>query len=202
VGASPEALPPSFEAFYRRSWRDAVGWAAGLTGDVGAGEEIAQEVFVRAAERFDELENPAGWVRVAVVNAARSWHRARVRRLRREQRSASPDRAHAVGTDELLGSLACLSYGQRAVVVLRYWADWDEATIADALGCRAATVRSRPKRGTVRTDDGGWFFVKLTPGRYHLEATSPRYNRGQSRCDGGQLEVPDSDLDNVLISCR
>jgi len=31
--------------------------------------------------------------------------------------------------------------------VLRYWADWDEAAIAEALGCRRSTVRSHAKRG-------------------------------------------------------
>ncbi|MBA3399512.1 MAG: SigE family RNA polymerase sigma factor, partial [Acidimicrobiia bacterium] len=34
--------------------------------------------------------------------------------------------------------------------VLRYWADWDEPTIADSLGCERTTVRSHAKRGLDR----------------------------------------------------
>jgi RNA polymerase sigma factor (sigma-70 family) len=137
----------SFEAFYRSSWRDAAAWAAALTGDVHAGQEIAQDVFIRVADRYDRLDNPGAYVRSAVVNAAMSWHRTRTRRERREQRAAEPERRYTVGTDELLGSLARLPHPQRAVLVLRYWADWDEAIIATALGCRTGTVRSRAKRG-------------------------------------------------------
>jgi RNA polymerase sigma factor (sigma-70 family) len=82
-----------------------------------------------------------------VANASVSWHRSRARRERRERRAAEPEREYTVGTDELLGSLAQLPLSQRTVLVLRYWADWDEATIAAALGCRTGTVRSRAKRG-------------------------------------------------------
>jgi RNA polymerase sigma factor (sigma-70 family) len=151
VGAPPSAPVVPFEEFYRAQWRDAVRWAAALTGDVGAGEEIAQEVFVRMADRYDNLGNPTAYLRVAVVNASRSWHRSRVRRVDRELRVAVVDGHHPAGTDDdLLGSLASLPYGQRAVLVLRYWADWDEAAIAEALGCRTATVRTRAKRGLDR----------------------------------------------------
>jgi RNA polymerase sigma factor (sigma-70 family) len=52
-------------------------------------------------------------------------------------------------TGELLASLDRLSYEQRAVLVLRYWADWDEAMIADALGCRPSTVRSHARRALI-----------------------------------------------------
>jgi DNA-directed RNA polymerase specialized sigma24 family protein len=48
----------SFDAFYRSSWRAAAVWAAALTGDVHAGQEIAQEVFIRVADRYDRLDNP------------------------------------------------------------------------------------------------------------------------------------------------
>jgi RNA polymerase sigma factor (sigma-70 family) len=43
-----------------------------------------------------------------------------------------------------------LPYRQRAVLVLRYWGDWSEAEIADALGCRAGTVKTLASRGIAR----------------------------------------------------
>jgi RNA polymerase sigma factor (sigma-70 family) len=52
----------------------------------------------------------------------------------------------------MLDSLAGLPYKQRAAVTLRYWADWDDEQIAEALGCAPATVRVLVHRaiGTLR----------------------------------------------------
>jgi RNA polymerase sigma factor (sigma-70 family) len=44
-------------------------------------------------------------------------------------------------TNDMLDALSGLPYKQRAAVTLRYWADWDDAEIAEALGCAPATVR-------------------------------------------------------------
>ena len=60
--------------------------------------------------------------------------------------SAAPESASCAGDGDLLASLDRLSYEQRTVLVWRYWADWDEASIADALGCRPNTVRSHVRR--------------------------------------------------------
>jgi RNA polymerase sigma factor (sigma-70 family) len=40
-----------------------------------------------------------------------------------------------------------LSPRQRAGIVLRYWADYDDTEIAEVLGCRRTTVRSLAARG-------------------------------------------------------
>lgn len=138
-----------FERFYAAAWRDAVRWATALTGSRSAGEDVTQDVFARLAGRFGSLDNPHGYLRTAIVNAARDARRAQHRRSRRELRivrSEPGDAGQPVDT-RLLRDLAGLPYEQRAVLVLRYWADWDEAEIAAALGCRPATVRSYAKRG-------------------------------------------------------
>jgi RNA polymerase sigma factor (sigma-70 family) len=46
--------------------------------------------------------------------------------------------------------VASLPYRQRAVVVLRYYADLSEVEIAEALGCRAGTVKSLASRAIAR----------------------------------------------------
>jgi RNA polymerase sigma factor (sigma-70 family) len=146
----PAALTEDFEGFYRRAWRDAARWATALTGDVAKGEEIAQDAFVRIGPRYAELHNPDGYLRVTVVNLARSSQRSDARRSMRERHAAPYDSTTvAVGDSDLLASLDRLSYEQRAVLVLRYWADWDEASIAEALGCRPSTVRSHARRALV-----------------------------------------------------
>ena len=136
-----------FESFYRRTWRDAVRWATALCGSVAAGEDIAQDAFARLAGRFEALDNPDGYLRVTIVNLARDHRRSSQRRQARELRlvdgQGPDDPTIASG---LMGAVGRLPYEQRAALVLRYWADWDEATIADALGCRRSTVRSHVKR--------------------------------------------------------
>lgn len=147
----------AFEAFYRDAWSDAVRWATALTGDRAAGEDVAQAAFGALVGRFDRLDNPAGYLRRTIVNGARSEHRSAGRRARREGRAMPPEPVsvpfdHATG---LLRAVGQLPYDQRAALVLRYWADWDEDAIADALDCRRATVRSHVKRAldTLRTLD-------------------------------------------------
>ncbi|MGZ4791164.1 MAG: RNA polymerase sigma factor [Ilumatobacteraceae bacterium] len=148
--AEPVAVTEGFEAFYRRAWRDAARWATALTGSRAIGEEIAQDAFVRLGSRFAELHNPDGYLRVVVVNLARSSMRSSQRRALREQHAAIEDvTVPEAGDHGLLASLDRLSYEQRAVLVLRYWADWDETAIAEALGCQPSTVRSHARRALV-----------------------------------------------------
>jgi RNA polymerase sigma factor (sigma-70 family) len=138
-----------FEEFYGRRWRDAVRWAAALTGRIDVAEELAQDVFVRMMPHFDQIRHPDSYVYAGISNAARTWHRSEGRRLARERR-ATPNHGSSDETPEMLGVLQELPIEQRAVVVLRYWLDWDEAAIARLLGCRAATVRTRAMRGLRR----------------------------------------------------
>jgi RNA polymerase sigma factor (sigma-70 family) len=56
---------------------------------------------------------------------------------------------HAQGVveaDELWNRLAALGRKQRAVLVLRYYEQMEDAAIADLLGCAPATVRSHASR--------------------------------------------------------
>jgi RNA polymerase sigma factor (sigma-70 family) len=147
-GVDPRT-PDPFEAFNRRTWNDAVRWATALTGSVAAGEDLAQDAFARVRGRFASIDNADGYLRATIVNLARDARRASGRRAARELRTVGePTTAPAeAGEPRVLRALGDLPYEQRATLVLRYWADWDEATIAAALGCRAATVRSHAKRG-------------------------------------------------------
>lgn len=53
-------------------------------------------------------------------------------------------------TVEVMDALQSLPARQRAVVVLRYLADWSEADVADALGMRPPAVRSLLARARAR----------------------------------------------------
>jgi RNA polymerase sigma factor (sigma-70 family) len=151
MGGQPgPATESDFERFYRRRWHDAVRWAAALTGSISSGEDVAQDAFARLAGRYAALSNPEGYLRTTIVSVARDQHRSTQRRSHRELRLVTQAelaaREPAIPDSQLLRSLARLPYEQRAALVLRYWADWDEAAIAEALACRGATVRSHIKR--------------------------------------------------------
>jgi RNA polymerase sigma factor (sigma-70 family) len=63
----------------------------------------------------------------------------------REHAHESPASAGDLHDNEV--AIRQLSPRQRVVIVLRYWADYDDAEIAEVLGCRRATVRSLAARG-------------------------------------------------------
>ncbi|MFC7649657.1 sigma-70 family RNA polymerase sigma factor [Streptosporangium lutulentum] len=64
---------------------------------------------------------------------------------------AGQDETGAVGAREAVRQvLAGLPDKQRAVVVLRYFADLPDPQIAEILGCSAATVRSQASRALAR----------------------------------------------------
>jgi DNA-directed RNA polymerase specialized sigma24 family protein len=132
----------AFADFYRAHRRDAVRWAVALVGDRAAAEDLAEDALTTVGRRLGSLDNPAGYLRRCVVNGARSWHRSRGRELRRLLRlGGGLTTAYSEPTNEMLDALSGLPYKQRAAVTLRYWADWDDAEIAEALGCAPATVR-------------------------------------------------------------
>lgn len=145
----------TFDHFYRAHRPDAVRWAVALVGDRGVAEELAQEALAAMSGRLDGLDNPIGYLRRTVVNRAASWHRSHAREQRRIHRAAAGQpTSYSAETHEMLGALATLPYKQRAAVALRYWDDWTDDQIADALGCAPATVRVLLHRAlaTLRTE--------------------------------------------------
>ena len=133
---------------YEGSWPAMLRLAKLLVGSDAAAEDVVQDAFVAVSSRLPELDNPAGYLRTAVVNRARGWHRrAAVRRGHR------PDPPRVVGEpelDETWHALRRLPYRQRAVLVLRYYEDLSEAEIAEVLGCRPGTVKSATHRALAR----------------------------------------------------
>lgn len=139
-----------FVAFYRAEYPGAVRLALALTQWRDGSEDIVQESFAKVQPRFALLERPGGYLRVTVVNECREAERRRWREQRRLGRlwpaaPALPDEEW-----ELLELLSSLDYRPRAVLVLRYWAGWSEAEIAEALGCRPGTVKSLASRALTR----------------------------------------------------
>ncbi|MCW2503375.1 MAG: putative polymerase ECF-subfamily sigma factor [Actinomycetia bacterium] len=131
-------------------------------GDRAEAQDIAQEAFCRAWQRWATVsayEDPLGWVRrVAWRLAISRWRRAKValtfvRRERVENvPELSPDRV------ALAQALATLPENHRRAVVLHYLSGLQVAEIAEQEGVAVGTVKSWLHRGraalSVQLGDG------------------------------------------------
>lgn len=142
-----------FEGFARSQHAQLVATLALYCGDRWVAEELAQEALVRARERWDEVArmgSPGGWLHRVAINLANSRFRRRQAERRAYQR-AGPDRegvelpatADAVAVRE---AIASLPERQRAVLVLRYFADLSVGQTAEAVGMTPGSVRSATYR--------------------------------------------------------
>jgi RNA polymerase sigma-70 factor (sigma-E family) len=135
----------AFTAFYRSEYPGMVRLVVSLTGDSGRAEDVVQDAFARVHGRFSSLERPGGYLRTVVVNLCKDQHR----RGLVEQREAlrQPTASLSLQASEMIDVLLRLPFKQRAVLVLRYWGDWTEAEIAQAVGCRPGSVKALASRG-------------------------------------------------------
>lgn len=140
---SVDGQRPSFEQAFRAEYAGVVRVVAPIVGSVADAEPVVQDAFVKAFTRWRRIgryDRPGAWIqRVAVRDAVRF-----AERNRREAPPppGRPDPTEAVVTAiDVQAALQVLSPKQRACVVLHYLADWPVSDVAEALGCREATVR-------------------------------------------------------------
>jgi RNA polymerase sigma-70 factor (sigma-E family) len=145
-----------FSEFMVARWPELVRLGLALTGDRWLAEDLAQTALASACRswwRVSRAEDPDAYVRRILVNASN--RRFRRRRPAEEARelpeSAVADPADGVGQrSDLMAALRELPPRQRAVIVLRYWADLSDAQVADLLGCSEGTVRSQAWRALAK----------------------------------------------------
>jgi RNA polymerase sigma-70 factor (sigma-E family) len=156
-----KAKDEQFSAFISARGTSLYRLATLLAGDPSDGEDLLQIVLEKTYRRWDRLEavaTPEAYVRQALVNAARSHWRLRLRRGE-HLLDQPPDAAVYGGQDtmlirrSLLEALGGLTRQQRAVIVLRFFADQDEAEVARMLGCSVGTVKAHSSRGLRRLRD-------------------------------------------------
>ncbi len=105
--------------------------------------EIAQEALLAVHRRWNELDEPDGYLRRSIVNLSRS----AVRRVILERRHAwrfqrTDGLGHEPLIDEMWAEIGRLHRDQRAVIVLRYYEDLSIAEIARLLGKPTGTIKS------------------------------------------------------------
>jgi RNA polymerase sigma-70 factor (ECF subfamily) len=135
-----------------------------VTRERGEAEDATQEAFVKAYHALPRFRPGAPfepWLLRIVVNEARNRVRSSRRRqtlaaraaaAERETTSPSPEAAALAAEDReiLLRALDRLAERDRLVIAYRYLFDLSEAEMADALGLRPGTVKSRLSRAMAR----------------------------------------------------
>lgn len=140
-----------FDALYDARYGDLVAMAHALTGDLAEAQDLAQEAFCRAWQRWHVVaayEDPLAWIRRVTANLAMSrWRRLRVsaKHLRRER----PPDVPPLGPDHvaLVAALRRVPPDQRRALVLHHLLDLPVAEVAHEMGVAVGTVKSWLHRG-------------------------------------------------------
>ena len=142
-----DGVTAAVEDLYRSEREPMARLAYLLVRDAEVADEIVQDAFVRLHRHYGRVDNPAGYLRTAVVNACHSHHRhLRVVRDAPIERRVNVEVQVGHLDGELDQALSQLSEAHREVLVLRYFCDLDDHDIARLLGIRRATVRTRAHR--------------------------------------------------------
>ncbi len=156
VATLDEGMPmrseAEFTSLYHARFSDLSAQLYAYVGDASEAQDIVQEAFTRAWQRWDQIgkyEDPVAWVRRVAWNLATSRHR-RLGVIRRFlARSTPPENAPPPSPDHvvLITALRRLSANQRRAMVLHYLADMSVADIARECGVAEGTVKSWLHRG-------------------------------------------------------
>lgn len=151
----PPAYVPtvaSFEELYRRELPAVIALAYVLSGSRMAAEELAQDAFLSAHRRWDDIagyDDPAAWVRRVCVNRSVSLIRRRTSEAKALARLASRRALPAelpADSDAFWSAVRRLPQRQAQVVALHYVDDRPVAEIATVLDCAEGTVKAHLHR--------------------------------------------------------
>jgi RNA polymerase sigma-70 factor (ECF subfamily) len=141
-----------FDAFYRDTSQRLLRYAYGLTGDPGDAQDLVQEAYARAWQRWRRLagyEEPEAWLRTVVSRLSTDrWRRLRVRQEkagRVAQSATTPPPSE--DTVLLVRAMRGLPAAHRRALVLHYLLDRSVAEIAAETGATSGTVKSWLSRG-------------------------------------------------------
>jgi RNA polymerase sigma-70 factor (sigma-E family) len=137
----------AFVELYHRHRAGLVRLATLLVDRPEVAEELVQDAFAAAYREWPRLDEPAAFVRAAVVNRARSELRRRDVRRRRPLHAAP---AIEPGGDHVRDAVAALPERQRTAVVLRFYGDLSLDQIAALMGTRTGTVKSQLHKALAR----------------------------------------------------
>jgi RNA polymerase sigma-70 factor (ECF subfamily) len=142
----------SFDEFYRATSRRLVQYAYALTGDLATAQDLVQEVYLRAWQRWSRLaeyEAADAWLRVVLSRLATDRWR-RMRSMRTALARTGPPGAVGPPSDDgvlLVRAMRQLPDTQRRALALHYLYDMSVEDIAAETGSPSGTVKSWLSRG-------------------------------------------------------
>jgi RNA polymerase sigma factor (sigma-70 family) len=137
---------------YRKHAEDLTRFATGLVGPSHAADVVSGAVLgCLDSARWPEVIDKRAYLYRSVYNEAARFHRSSGRRRLREERTARRESLDPPEVrPEVLAAVSRLSIQQRAVIVLTYWDDLDQAAIAALLEISDGAVRRHLARGRSR----------------------------------------------------
>lgn len=141
-----------FDEFYRGTSPRLMRYAYVVTGDMSAAQDLVQEAYVRAWQRWPKLaqyDQAEAWLRMVVSRLATDrWRRIGVRRrAAAAARSPDPVPPPSENTVLLVTALRTLPVPQRRALALHYLLDLPIGDIAAETGASVGTVKSWLSRG-------------------------------------------------------
>jgi RNA polymerase sigma-70 factor (ECF subfamily) len=141
-----------FDDCYRATAHRLVQYAYAMCGDLPTAQDLAQEAYIRAWQRWRRLsryEHPESWLRLVVTRLCTDrWRRLGVRH--RAQPLLRPlEHTPAPSEDSVLLTTALrrVPPAQRRVLVLHYLMDLSITDVATETGVTVGTVKSQLARG-------------------------------------------------------
>ncbi|BBH64363.1 RNA polymerase sigma24 factor [Actinoplanes sp. OR16] len=141
-----------FDVFYRDTSRRLMRYAYGLTGDPGEAQDLVQEAYARAWQRWRRVsayEDPEAWLRLVVNRLSTDrWRRLFVRRDHAAAQLPGPSvPPPSEDVVLLVRAMRTLPAAHRRALALHYLLDRSVADIAEETGATTSTVKSWLFRG-------------------------------------------------------
>jgi RNA polymerase sigma-70 factor (ECF subfamily) len=141
-----------FATLYQSRFGDLAAQLYAFTGDALETQDLVQEAFIRAWQRWDRIshyDDPIAWVRRAAWNLAITRHKRQKIFRRVPEKASQPPETPESGLHrmDLVVSLRKLPDKVRRAIVLHYLADMPIADICADMRAAEGTVKSWLRRG-------------------------------------------------------
>lgn len=129
----------AFEELFAEEYEAMIRVAFVMLGSQEQAEDVVHDSMAKLIERWSRIDNPGGYLRVTVINRARTVLRRRRFLRQQPQREVAAEDPDIEYVADLLD---VLSPTRRAIVTLRFFEQLTIPEIADQLGIREGTVKS------------------------------------------------------------
>ncbi len=138
------AQPPTFEDLFADEHERLYRALYLIVGNSHEAEELMQDAFVHVLERWDRIDNPAGYLYRSAFNSTHSRFRRLKLAAKRTLTPGQPEDPFAAADlrDQIVRALRELPERQRAALVLLDLLDYRSEEAAKVLRVEASTVRS------------------------------------------------------------